>query len=514
MTPFHRLFHPMLLLPGVLLLLLSGPLAAEATTPAPTAPDSVAPSDSPGEATSAPANTNVSDLIPDAADLDNLLKPRITTLGLDDPARTPVTLDEVLKRVKERNLTIQQIEADMRQAEAQLRKTRSMLVPTITASLNYTLLDRADVLDTSNMMSGIPEGLLPESDPIVIRHKHDLGGVLQAQMPLINFALWKGIRTARSGVAVTESAVEQVRYALCYGTAQAFYMAIMARAMIELQEEQIRSTAYQLEVATRREATGAGLRIDVLRASTLLEQTRQALDDAYLSLDTACDALAVLMGDTGLPMPAAPDVPQDPDAQAATDWRDGDPVQRPDLDTLRSSRDLAKDQVRGAQFSLLPSVNGVWRGTHQFTEMSAMGDQTRTRWSIMLMLDIPLFNWSSYENVRVQRAALEKADLQLQDAEQNAAQEIRQARRNYESALRELDTSQVQVALASEALLIATKSYESGAATSLDVTDARRVSFSAEVGQLAAALKVRLSLLALWQATGEEPTRLVRLAQM
>jgi outer membrane protein TolC len=278
----------------------------------------------------------------------------------------------------------------------------------------------------------------------------------------------------------------------------------MSRALVDLQEEQIRSATHHLEVAERKEAAGSGLRIDVLRARTDLEQARQDLENARLSLDTACDALGVLTGTGGLPLPvAAPEmVAPDLDERGL---EQGALVNRRDLAVLKKSRELTDDQLTAAWMALLPTLNATWQGTHQFTEMSAMGDQDETRWSAMLTLSVPLFDWGSYGAIGVQRATLERASAQLAEAEQKAGQEVRKARREYLSALRTAENAELKAELAREALALATSAYESGAGTSLEVTDARRTATAAEVGAVTSRLQAQLSLIAMLQAAGASP---------
>ena len=172
---------------------------------------------------------------------------------------------------------------------------------------------------------------------------------------------------------------------------------------------------------------------------------------------------------------------------------------------LKQSEALSRKQLRGAWMSLLPSLNAVWQGTHQFTEMSDMGDPDKSRWTAMVTLSIPLFDWRSWSSIRVQRMALEQASAQFAEAEQTAGKEVRQARREYLSALRAVENAARQSELARESLTLASAAYDAGAGTSLDVTDARRTAAAAEVNVVTARLKAQLSLVALLQAAGIPP---------
>lgn len=419
--------------------------------------------------------------------------------------RREITLEEAISLAEQRNLTLAQARSDLEIADARVRQSFSAVMPSASASMTYTHLDHADEIDTSAMMGG-PAGA---ADPIVMRRREDLAGAITVRLPLVNPAAWAQIGAASTAREVTDLSTEQIRRAVVYGTARAFYAAMMSRELVSIQEEQIASTQQHLEVAHRKEAAGTGLRLDVLRAKTDLEQARQDLEDANLSLESACDALGVLTGIGGLPLPSGSPRIEEPETGGE------DPVDlalatRRDLRALRMSRELSEDQLTAAWMALLPTVNATWQGTHQFTEMSDMGDPDDTRWSAMVTLSVPLFDWNGYGAIGVQRASLERASLALEDAEQAAGKEVRQARREYLSALRSVENASMRADLAEEMLHVAQTSYEAGAGTSLDVTDARRTASSARVALVASQLEAQLSLIALLQALGEDPNTTFR----
>ncbi|MFO8071010.1 MAG: TolC family protein [Polyangia bacterium] len=423
----------------------------------------------------------------------------------ENAARVPrreITLRRALELAGERNPSVARARAEVAASEARMRKAWAAVIPSISAGMTYSHLDHPDEIDTSSMMGDTPASMVGDSEPIVVRRQDDLSGSLTVDVPLVNPAAWASIGVSDTALDVGELSAEQTREAVLYSTARAYYLASMSRALVDLQKEQVRSASHHLEVAEQKKAAGSGLRIDVLRARTDLEQARQDLEEARLSLETSCDTLGVLTGTGGLPLPAESPVLNRPRLDEER-LEERAAKNRPDLALARKSVELSDEQLDAAWLSLLPSINGMWQGTHQFTEMAEMGDPDETRWSVMLILNKPIFDWAGYHEIGEWRAALESASHQLAEAEQAAGQELRQARREYLSALREVENAASQARLARETLRLATSAYDAGAGSSLEVTDARRTASAAEVNLVTARLKAQLSLLDVLQAAGE-----------
>jgi len=418
-------------------------------------------------------------------------------------AEVVLSLSDALDLANSRNLTLAQTRIEIDKARARVKQSWAAVTPVVTAGLGYTHLDHPDEIDTGAMMGGAPGA----GGTIVTRKQDDLHGSLTAILSIIDGSSWATIEAAETGEDLSRLTVEQARDAVLYATAQAYYSAMMAKTLVDLRAEQIVSAEHHYDVATRKDAAGTGLRIDVLRARTDLETARRDLDAARLSLDTARDALGVLTGAGGLPLTESME-----DLVGSSPGEGEIPPRgfsaRKDLAVLRKTVDLQDDQATAAWMSLLPTLAATWQGTHQFTETGDMGDTDRTRWTLMLNLTVPIFNYYTYGDIAAKRAALRQASLQLEEKEQSAGREVRQARREYLNALGAIETAQLQVDLAREALDISTRAFEAGAGSSLDVTVARSTAAAAEVGLVTSRLQARLSLLALLQAAGEDPMTL------
>jgi len=429
----------------------------------------------------------------------------------DHPVLQPgpsMTLASALRAADGRSVTLAVLRQELDRADAQLSQAWALVTPYVGAGLQYTHADHADTADFASGMKPIFDALgitLPEgsNEPMVIRRQESVSGSMSVALPLVNVRNWFTLSAAYKGRDVAGLTVENARQQLLVGTAQAWYAARMSATIVGLHETQIASAAMHLDFATKRFASGSELRLDVVRAETELFAARQQLVNALLALDTARDALGVLTGTDGLPMPeASPDLVP-PEGDEASLERQA-LSERPDVRLAEASIRLARAQVTGAIGGFLPTADLVWAGSYQFTEPSSLGSTDRSRWNLILNLNVPLFQWANFGKLREQQASLRIARLKADDARDRATQEVRQARRDWKSARSAEELAARQIELAREAMGLAQTAYEAGAGSSLDVTDARRTLTAAEVNGLMARLKTQMAVLGLTRALGQD----------
>jgi outer membrane protein len=420
-------------------------------------------------------------------------------LSLEDlPGVTrKISLKEALEFSDSRNLSLAAVRMEIEKADKKVKQAWTAVMPTAQAEMQYTRADHADKANLGGF-TGV------EGSSIVINPANTLTGGISVNLPLVNAGAWKGIQLAGTSADLAELTVEDSRRAVLFATAQAYYTALMSRSLVALYKEQIRSTAHHLTVAERKFTAGSGLRIDVLRAGIDLEKAEKALSNAKLSLATACDALGILTGLDALvlPMPA-PDLSAPVSDEQALVQEAANA--RTDLLLQRKSLKLARQQIDASWMALLPSLNMSWKGTYQFSDLSAMSDADRSRWNLFLNLTVPLFNHSDNLKIVEGKVAARQAELQIENLSQSVGQAVRQARREYQTALTDAQSARRSLDLAEETLNLSETAFEIGTGTSLEVTDSRRTHIEAEVNLVTSELKTQLALLNLLQAVGREP---------
>jgi len=426
----------------------------------------------------------------------------------------PLTLSEAISAADDQNLTLEGIRYELDRSDAQLSQAVGLVLPYASAGMTYRHADHEDTMDmTSALTESLSESLegLPfeldtsssSSEPMVVSRQDDLSGSVTVALPVINVEAWTTIRAARIGTELTAASVEDARQELLLGTAQAWYAARMAGTLVELGETQVNSAEHHLAVARARVAAGTGLRIDEVRAEADLAQARQDLLDATLAWETARDALGMVTGVGGLPVPVADPVIPAP-LGTDEDLIDRALPLRTDLISAGSGVDLARAQIATTRARFVPTVDLAFQGSYQFTEPTDMGSTDPSRWYLVASLNIPIYDHFRYAELRERKASLRQAEVELRDAQWQAGHEIRGARRDRDTAHAAVDIAGLQADLADEALKLTLDAYEAGAGSSLEVTDARRSTTTAQVNLATTRLKADLALLSLLRATGQD----------
>jgi outer membrane protein TolC len=436
--------------------------------------------------------------------------PPDTELGFELPhvsAGQPMTLEQALARTDGRNPGLAAARIEIEKAEAQLKQAYGLVLPAAQASMQLMHRDHAD---TVNFTDSLPEEMIPEgmgTGDMVVMPQQDLKGSIGVAMPIVNVQNWLTIGSAKQGVRVAEASIEDARQQILLGVAIAYHVARQVGNLIALQEQQVRSAAHHLQIARARFAVGTGLRIDVIRAETDLEQARQELLKAHLGYDNARDALGTLTGAGGLPLPV------DPPQLNAPDGDDDELVsqalaERSSIRAKREMVELMDRQLDAAWMQLLPTLDAAWGLDYQFTEPGELGSTDRSRWALIFTLTVPIYNHYRYGDLDHKRASLRQAMLQQEDAEQNLSQQVRQLRRDYLTALSSVEIAENQARLAAEALTLVEAAYEVGTGASLDVTDARRTKSAADVNLVTQRLQAQIGLLNLLSAVGRDMNQL------
>lgn len=458
--------------------------------------------------------------VPSAAAESSDIKPKeIVRAEIPPPAITQgplMTLAEALDKADKRNLDLATLRMEVEKAKAGLKKSWGMVLPAVQGKFDYTHMDHEDTVDLAASFApllGAMGIVLPPGtdmgDPLLVNPQEKLVGALQVQVPLVHPEGWLNVRAAKQGVEVAALSIETARRQILLGTAQSYFFAISCRDLIDFYHSQIVTAAEQLRIAEVRFRLGRGMRIDVIRAKTDMEQAKQSLIAAALAYDNARDTLGNLTGVKGLPLPA-----DDPrlsvPGEAASDLEKHALSSRADIKVGEARVDLMKKQQDAVWAKFAPSLGLGFQGSYQFTDLADMGSNDKSRWALMLSLTVPLYNHFRYGDLDEKRAGLRQAEIMLQDTEDKAGLAVRKGLRDYEAALTSVAAAQTQVDLAAEGLKLTESAYAAGSGDSLSVTDARQRYISAGFNLTTLTLKSKLALLHLLDAVGDDlPTGIV-----
>ncbi len=425
-----------------------------------------------------------------------------------DDAGPVLDLPELVRRTEASNGDLAAMRARGAQADAQLRKAWSSLLPVVTAAASYTRNSDEAILAFPDFRAGFQTltdpatgttFLIPnEVAEIVIQPYDQVGALGKVTVPLLVMPAYYGISAADEGAAASAHAVEAARSELLFGVAQAYYGAVASQRLIELAKKQLDAAEKQERLAKARFDAGQVPKIAFLRAGVDRARAEQDVRRAENGHAAAKLALAALAGIDG-PFQVVAPPPQAEPAGAEEALVEAALAERPDLAAARAAAAAADDAVDAEWWKLAPTLaaSAEYRASNVegFT-----GD--KTMWLVQVAAVITLYDGGRYADLDLARARLAEAEASRSALARRVVQEVKTARLELSSARANLLKAREQAKLAEENAALVDAQVASGLATYLDAVDASAARFAAGVAAVSEELNVEIATLKLAKATG------------
>lgn len=350
--------------------------------------------------------------------------------------------------------------------------------------------EKADFLPNVNLNSGLNRnyGLFIDNTTFEQRTTRTDGFNMSANsgINLFNgFSDIAGLRAAEATLEGQEYSFERTKQTVVFDVIQAYLNVILAEENIRIRQEDVDAQGESLEqirefvnVGTRpvsdlyqQEATLADSEAQLLTAENTFEVNKTRLM-RVLQLDP--------LGEYAFEAPRAEDIDTTPRMyEAETMLRTAFEL-RPDLRSQEMSIESAAQGVRVAKAGRYPTLSasgGIstsWSSARR--DIFTFGDQLDLNRSerIGLSLSIPLFNrLNTRTNIERSQVQFRNAQLDLENAQQNVALEVRQAYQDYLTATKRLDVTAKQLRSAEQALEIVQERYNLADATLVELTQAQ-----------------------------------------
>ncbi len=420
-----------------------------------------------------------------------------------------LTLDEALKLAEQRNIDLKAAAARLRQAEQGYWKALSGYLPQVTAAGSYTRngsvvalpfpvdLTHPALPTVSPIPPGTTEAQNLVTQDVTVVPKDQLQGSIDASQVLFSPALWFGIEAASRGTDSARASTENVRRAILFGTAQAYYgvaalrqSAQVSARLLEIAQRQEKDAKIRYQAGTIAKVGLLRAEIDRARAEQDLRRARNFYDSARLALATLLDRPA----DFDIVDPEEPKLPADPSKLQDAALRD-----RKDVLAARSSLESAAAARSGQRARYLPNVAAF--GHYQRANVAGLTGAEL--WSVGLSLQWKLLDGGLREaELREANARVDEAEANVASAESRVRLEVAQALLDLESARANAAKAKEQRELAAENQRLVDVSYRAGAATAVEQADAIAQLRNAELAQTAEALNAQLAALRVLQVAG------------
>lgn len=386
-------------------------------------------------------------------------------LALASPAAAD-TLREALVSTYQTNPTLNAQRESLRATDATVAIARAGGRPQVSGVVGVNRdLTRSGVLDTGRGKGPVISGGVDLSLPLF------QGGRVR-----------NSVEAARTRVEAGRATLRAVEGDIFTEAVAAYMDVIRDRAIVELNENQVRVLTTNLEATRDRFEIGDVTRTDVAQSEARLSLQRAQLAGAQSRLAASEENYRRVTGRAPGPLSPPPPLPPLPDsAEEAVRIAI---VQNPDVIAVVRQAEAAGLDVRVARADRLPTVSGVVSGDYVNTVGGSSEGVPRagTHTSIGVNTRIPIYQ-GGLPSARIRQAQAIEGQLleQTIGVERAVVATTRSAFASYQAAQRAIQSNEVAVSAASLALEGARAERSVGTRTVLDVLNAEQELLNAQV---------------------------------
>ena len=406
----------------------------------------------------------------------------------------PDTLDleTALEFALDNNLSILQAREQIREQDGLITEVRSVLVPNISMSASYTVLD--------DDLVGIDQD--DESWAVSIGARQTLygGGGLRA-----------AVRAQRSLEEAAVFQLESIVNSVILDVTVRFYDVLLARDSIEVEEQNVELLEEQLQNVRNRFEAGTVSQFEVLQAEVTLANAQPALIRAKNNFRVAADELRRATGYINISpnnLTRVPEfigdlvyMPVDADLVPALEAALSN---RPELKSLENLLTANTERVAIARSDRRPDIALVGSyDVRRSGEASGTFDDPDHGWIVGIQSSWNIWDGNATRGRIVQaRSQVRQAELSLEQSQLDIEVEVRRALSGLQEADELAQAAAKVIDQAEEALRLAQVRYDSGTSTYLDLLQAQVALTQARNNQLRANYSHQVARAQLDRATG------------
>ncbi len=304
---------------------------------------------------------------------------------------------------------------------------------------------------------------------------------LQADAPIVDIAGWMRARAARQAARAAGDNARATALDVQKQVARYYYTLIGAEALRASAERTLAAAQANANLTRERRSGGVATALDVERAQAEVERSRQNIADAELQSQLARRALYTLTGLT-----AGGEIPGTDDDLLAEaplgDWEATPAAGIPTLAAAAEQARSARSNARAAKLSLVPTLTASY--VERFTNATSfIGQPEYGTFTLTLNWRLDL---TTIANMRAQSAQAQIALLRDERARLAVRDQIHEAWQRVRTGIVKSQAARAQAKAADLAAQFATERYTNGAGTQLDVVQAQRDAFAAQVSRIQA----------------------------
>jgi len=379
-------------------------------------------------------------------------------------------LDTFVASARQKNPDALEAAANFAQQRAQAEAALGRVLPGVSAHGDYT---RNQYVTTFQID--------PTSPVFTLVPKYQWDGSATLTVPLIDAAGWSRLASARTGAGSSGHQLDSTRLQVEAQVAQDYYQLVADLALAAAARQALDVSRENLRLSENRVGAGVAPIIDVDRARADVESQTQQVAAADLLVALAARALessSDIPPDVSETTPLADDLHAEPPLSAF----DGAVSRRPSVAAAAESTRAAEQQAGAQKLALLPSLNGTVaeRGT---SAPGFVGHNWTWQWALNLNWSLDLTN---HANIRSQDAAADAARARELRARLIARDGIHRQWETVAASIARSRSARAGRSAAAHAAEQARERYQAGTITQLELLQAQRDAFSAEVARIQA----------------------------
>lgn len=395
------------------------------------------------------------------------------------PHRREITLDEAIAIALAESGSVQIGDLAVQKQKYAHREALAQLFPSITLSgtYSYTIKKQVMYLDGFPGASNMPEEMV--SQGIEVGRSNNIQAGVNVALPLINAQLWKSISISKENMALALEQSNTTKINKVAEVRKAFLQALLARDAYEVLLASYRNAQNNLRIVENNYKQGLVAQYDLLRSEVQVKNLEPNLSQARDAANMASSSLLVLMGlSTETPIypkgslqDYAPDIMNE-----YISIENSSLANNPTLREMEHQKSLLHSSLELSKAAFLPtlSVSGMYNFAFSSNKMDLNNSRLWTPFStINFNLSVPLFTGGKrYYNVQQQKVALLQFELTRRDTERQLSLAQKEAKERIRRAAQAYKVSNDAITLAEKGYAIATKRFETGEGTLLEVNDA------------------------------------------
>lgn len=417
----------------------------------------------------------------------------------EDSSAEVLKLEDCIQRSLDNNPGILQAKSTLERSQGTIIVARSQALPHVSINGTYTELDKGKI-DTF-----VGRSFLSPTDwqtAINIEQLVYAGGRVKA-----------GIAMAKLREDKTLLDFQKTVNDVLVAVRERFYDVLLTKQQIEVQKQSLELLKEAVKTAQSKFDAGTLPRYNVLRAEVELANAKPALIKAQNNYRLALDDLARLMGiqnrskERKLPFLVEGKLEQIPFKIELKEALELAYQQRPETKSRAMQKEIQEKNIVVQRAGLLPTFSAFGSYGYQKERFASPLDRTNQGWTIGFKGSFPIFDGlETYGKVSEAREDLKLAGLQMDESSLNVEFEVRKAYSELLEAVLLIEASVKADEKAKEGLRQISSRFEVGAATQLEVLDARVAMTEAQLNSIEALHDYNVALAHLKRATGSDNT--------